>query len=131
MKVHVLNGVRFEWRLVDQPGDCMNVAKVLVEDACHTVLGELQICVAERSDETEFEWRLRIEDGHHVEPGRKGGRFGVDLKEFVRAAIEMSASEMNDELRERQARTREMLAHQDSQRRYGKLINEALGEIEF
>ena len=129
MRTHIIDGVRFEWTTLDQPEECMNVAKVLVEDACHTVAGELRICSVEQSGRVQWEWRLQIENGHRVEPGWRENRFGTDVKEFVQTAMQRAASEMADELRARQSRTREMLAKQDRQREFGQLVSEVLNEI--
>ena len=129
MSVHEVQGVRFEWSVLPHPEECMNVARVLVEDACHSVVGELRICLIDRGEETRWEWRLQIEDGHRVEPGQRGTKFGADLKEFMQNAMQGAAAEMNKELQSRQQSTREMLAKQDRQRRFSQMVSDVLADL--
>lgn len=76
----------------------MNVAEVVVEDACHTVKGKSRICLVEQGDTNRREWRLQIENGRPITHGYENLKFGANLKLFVQMAMQRTATEMSNEL---------------------------------
>ena len=129
MPVVRVGEVRFEWKQTAEVNDCMNMAAVSVEDACHTVKGTLKICSYEQDDQVRWEWKADIVGSSQNPNGCDDGTFGVDLKSFVEGAMQMTAQYFRDVLSERQAETRAMLDKQARQRSRAERVSKAVSSV--
>ena len=122
-------GVRFEWSVSEDWGDCMNRARVSVGDACHSIEGELSICFRERAEESRWEWVATIHDGGGTRKGHDTGRIGVEVRAFVQAAMQGTAAFFLETLTVKQKQTREMLAKRERQRDRAMAVHRILEEL--
>ena len=122
-------GVRFEWSVLEEVGDCMNRAVLSIEDACHRVEGVLRICSHETDGRTRSEWRPWI-DAVAVPGGEDDRPFGTDVRSFVQIAEQRTAASMTEALRKKQENTRQLLAKQDRRRSRAEEVRNVLENLQ-
>ena len=115
-------GAEFTWGTEEEVGDCMNRARVVLDEGMGRIEGELCICLHEEDDGADhdiysLEWILFVNGKKLARDEYEEERFlEHNARLYIKEAMKQSAFLLRGILREKQAKTQAVMAKQARQK---------------